>query len=71
MSAPLPAVLAGCVVLITADRRSGDLAAAFARRGATIQHAPALSIVPHTDDTIEVHCNTVREARACASRATS
>lgn len=50
MSAPLPAVLAGCVVLITADRRSGDLAAAFARRGATIQHAPALSIVPHTDD---------------------
>lgn len=50
MSTSLPPVMAGCVVLVTADRRSGDLAAAFARRGAEIRHAPALSIVPHTDD---------------------
>lgn len=42
--------LAGCVVLITADRRSSDLATALRRHGATIQHAPVMTIVPHTDD---------------------
>lgn len=42
--------LAGCVLAITADRRSGELAAALERRGAVIRHAPALSIVPHADD---------------------
>lgn len=50
MSAPLPAVMAGRTVLITADRRSDDLADAFARRGATIRHAAAMSIVRHVDD---------------------
>lgn len=50
MSAPLPAVMAGRTVLITADRRSDDLADAFARRGATIRHAAAMSIVEHADD---------------------
>jgi uroporphyrinogen-III synthase len=43
-------VMAGCVVLVTADRRSGELASALIRRGATVRHAPALSIVPHEDD---------------------
>ena len=46
----LPPVLAGRTVLITADRRSDDLADAFARRGATIHHAPAMTIVHHSDD---------------------
>lgn len=50
MGGGLSHVMAGCVVLITADRRSGELAAAFERRGATIRHAPALGMVPHTDD---------------------
>ncbi|MFN8029390.1 MAG: uroporphyrinogen-III synthase [Dermatophilaceae bacterium] len=43
-------VLGGYVVLVTADRRSGDIAAALTRRGASVRHAPALSIVPHLDD---------------------
>ena len=43
-------VMAGCTVLVTADRRSGELAAALERRGATIRHAPALSMVSHVDD---------------------
>jgi uroporphyrinogen-III synthase len=43
-------VMAGCVVLVTADRRSGELAAALSRRGATVRHAPALSIVPADHD---------------------
>ncbi len=42
--------MAGCTVLITADRRSGELAAALQRRGATVRHAPALSMIPHVDD---------------------
>jgi uroporphyrinogen-III synthase len=42
--------MAGCVVLVTADRRSGELAAALERRGATVRHAPALGMVPHQDD---------------------
>ena len=46
----LPPVMAGRTVLITADRRSDDLADAFARRGATIHHAPAMTIVHHSDD---------------------
>ena len=50
MSAPLPPVMAGRTVLITADRRSEDLADAFARRGAAIRHAPAMTIVHHSDD---------------------
>lgn len=50
MSTPLPAVMAGRTVLITADRRSDDLADAFRRRGATVRHAAAMTIVHHSDD---------------------
>jgi uroporphyrinogen-III synthase len=46
----LSQVMAGCTVLITVDRRSGELAAALERRGAAVRHAPALSMVPHADD---------------------
>ncbi|WP_061965687.1 uroporphyrinogen-III synthase [Demequina aurantiaca] len=42
--------LAGCVMVITADRRKRELASALERRGATIQHAAALSTIPHLDD---------------------
>ena len=44
--------LAGCVVLVTADRRAGELGAALQRRGATVRHAPSLGMVPHTDDAL-------------------
>jgi len=50
MTEPLAQTLAGCVVVVTADRRSGELAAALERRGATVRHAPALSMVPHAQD---------------------
>ena len=50
MTRELGQVMAGCVVLVTADRRSGELSSALARRGATIRQAPAISIVPHVDD---------------------
>ncbi|WP_230209114.1 uroporphyrinogen-III synthase [Nostocoides sp. HKS02] len=50
MTARLGQVMAGCVILVTADRRSGELASALSRRGATVRHAPALSIVPHVHD---------------------
>lgn len=42
--------LVGCVVVITADRRKRELAAALERRGAIVRHAPALSTVPHLND---------------------
>jgi uroporphyrinogen-III synthase len=45
-----PAALAGCTVLVTADRRANELGAALERRGAVVRHAPALTIVPHVDD---------------------
>ncbi|SED81159.1 uroporphyrinogen-III synthase [Ruania alba] len=48
--AQLQQVMAGCTVLLTADRRKGELAAALSRRGAEIRHAPALSITSHVDD---------------------
>lgn len=44
--------LAGCVVLVTADRRSSELRAALERRGASVRHAAALGMVPHTDDAL-------------------
>lgn len=50
MTEGLVPTLAGCVVVITADRRSSELAAALERRGAVIRHAPAMSIVPHAQD---------------------
>ena len=46
----LEQTLAGCVVLVTADRRSTELASALARRGAQVRHAAALGMVPHVDD---------------------
>ncbi|MBL0887179.1 uroporphyrinogen-III synthase [Myceligenerans indicum] len=42
--------MAGCTVLVTAERRATELAAALERRGAEIRHAPALSMIPHVDD---------------------
>lgn len=54
MTAPnrpvLSAALDGCTIVIAVDRRSGELAAALERHGATVRHAPALTIVPHIDD---------------------
>lgn len=43
-------VMAGATVLVTGERRAGELAAALERRGATVRHAPALSMIPHVDD---------------------
>lgn len=42
--------LAGCTVVITADRRKRELASALERRGATVAHAASLSTIPHLDD---------------------
>src|SRR5690606_12000736 len=42
--------LAGCVMVITADRRKRELASALERRGAHVVTAPALSTVSHLDD---------------------
>lgn len=50
MSSRLPAVMAGRTVLVTAHRRSEELAEAFARRGANVRHAAAMSIIEHADD---------------------
>ncbi|MCU1431031.1 MAG: Uroporphyrinogen synthase [Actinotalea sp.] len=50
MSDHISQTMSGCVVLVTADRRSAELGAALTRRGATVRHAPAMSIIPHTDD---------------------
>ncbi|MFB8148184.1 uroporphyrinogen-III synthase [Microbacterium sp. NPDC056003] len=46
----LSAALDGCTIVIAVDRRSLELAAALERHGATVRHAPALTIVPHIDD---------------------
>lgn len=46
----LESALAGCTVVIAADRRAGDLASALERRGAQVYRAPAISIVPNADD---------------------
>lgn len=62
MSASLPPVMAGHTVLITAHRRSDELAEAFARRGASVRHAAAMSIVEHADD--EQLLSTTRELLA-------
>lgn len=47
---PLSPALAGCTIVVAADRRAGDLASALERRGAQVYRAPALSIVPNADD---------------------
>ncbi len=45
-----PTALAGCTMLITADRRASELGTALERRGAKIVHAPSLTIIPNVDD---------------------
>ena len=47
---PVPP-LAGFTVGVTAARRADELATMLERRGATVQHGPALRIVALTDDT--------------------
>ncbi|WP_312169365.1 uroporphyrinogen-III synthase, partial [Microbacterium sp.] len=46
----LDSALAGCTIIVAADRRSVDLATALERRGAIVHRAPALSIVTGADD---------------------
>lgn len=43
-------VLAGCRILITAQRRADELGGALVRRGACVTVAPALGVVPHVDE---------------------
>ncbi|MCX6397514.1 MAG: uroporphyrinogen-III synthase [Propionibacteriales bacterium] len=45
----LTPVLAGTKILVTAQRRSDELAAALSRRGAEVTVAPALGVVPDID----------------------
>lgn len=47
---PAGAPLRGFHVAVTCDRRSADLVDAFARRGATVLHAPAVRIAPVDED---------------------
>ncbi len=49
MSAVAP-VLAGCRILVTAQRRSEELSGALVRRGAEVVCAPTLGVVPHIDE---------------------
>jgi uroporphyrinogen-III synthase len=53
------APLAGYTVGVTAARRAEELSALLQRKGATVVHAPAIRIVPLTDDT-ELHAATSR-----------
>jgi uroporphyrinogen-III synthase len=46
----LTAVLAGTRILVTAQRRSDELAGALTRRGAEVVVAPTLGVVPHVDE---------------------
>lgn len=46
----LDSALAGCTIVVAADRRAGDLSSALERRGAQVYRAPALSIIPNADD---------------------
>src|SRR3954470_22626314 len=48
---PTVGPLAGFTVGVTAARRADELGALLRRRGAAVQHAPALRIVPLPDDT--------------------
>ena len=43
-------VLTGCRILVTAQRRSEELAAALERRGAEVDRAPTLGVVPRIDE---------------------
>lgn len=55
----LDSALAGCTIIVAADRRSVDLATALERRGAVVHRAPALSIVTGADD-VELLARTER-----------
>jgi len=46
----LTPVLAGTRILVTAQRRSDELAGALMRRGAEVVVAPTLGVVPHIDE---------------------
>ena len=46
----VPPVLAGCRILVTAQRRSDELSGALVRRGADVVVAPTLGVVPHIDE---------------------
>ena len=46
----LAPVLAGTRILVTAQRRSDELAGALTRRGAEVTVAPALGVVPQIDE---------------------
>lgn len=50
MTDPIDRTMAGCTVLVTADRRAAELGAARQRRGVVIRYAPAASMVPHGED---------------------
>lgn len=54
MTDHLDPTLAGCTMLVTADRRAGELGGALQRRGATVRYAPALSMVPNDSDALLV-----------------
>ncbi len=43
-------VLAGCRILVTAQRRADELGGALVRRGAGVSVAPALGVVPHVEE---------------------
>lgn len=47
---PHERVLAGCTMVIAAERRASDLALALERRGAAVYAAPPMRIVPNTED---------------------
>jgi len=49
-AALLSRALEGCRIVLTADRRTAEICAAFERHGANVLRAPALTIVPHADD---------------------
>src|SRR4051794_31384458 len=46
----LTPVLAGTRILVTAQRRSDELASALTRRGAEVVVAPTLGVVPRIDE---------------------
>jgi uroporphyrinogen-III synthase len=46
----LAPVLAGCRILVTAQRRGGELGAALSRRGAEVHQVPTLGVVPNIDE---------------------
>ena len=48
--ARLSDALEGRRLVLALDRRAEELAAALARHGAEILHAPAMSMIPHVDD---------------------